>query len=495
MAKVQKYLIYARVSPRGSDFEGDTSIPMQIEYCQEFIRGQHGEVVKVVSDEFASGKDMHRPAFQGVIDELETGTVEWDCLCVYNLSRLTRAPKDMYYIMELLGSKGKRFASATEPDFDFSTLHGELLMGIITHVNQYARKISAKGTRDRMLNLARNGYWPSGRVPFGYCRRSHKDNTLYIDPRKAAIVRDIFESYAADIRPIDLMHKYPEINRAQFFRLLQDQNYIGKLEWGGLCVPGKHDAIIDPDLFQRVQEKRAEKKDGPRPKAQKYNYLLTGLVYCHCGRLMTPASANSRSGKYHYYQCTDTINCKTRVSAERLEEAALDRIRDIKPDPVAIRVACEEVERERRKYLEEEIKPSEENVRIALRTAKAEQDKLIALLVNDNLSPATLTVLDKKIGAISQEVERLTGKLAFYEDQKSQIDSASFDMAGTVISMLERLVQAANASHDPEMLKMVYKTYLDKIQNEKNEHYRFFFKFPSCSSKSNKWWAVRDSNT
>lgn len=153
---------------------------MQIEYCQEFIRGQHGEVVKVVSDEFASGKDMHRPAFQGVIDELETGTVEWDCLCVYNLSRLTRAPKDMYYIMELLGSKGKRFASATEPDFDFSTLHGELLMGIITHVNQYARKISAKGTRDRMLNLARNGYWPSGRVPFGYCRRSHKDKySLY----------------------------------------------------------------------------------------------------------------------------------------------------------------------------------------------------------------------------------------------------------------------------------------------------------------------------
>ena len=50
-----KYLIYARVSPRGSDFEGETSIPMQINYCREYVKFHGGQVVGELSDEFFSG--------------------------------------------------------------------------------------------------------------------------------------------------------------------------------------------------------------------------------------------------------------------------------------------------------------------------------------------------------------------------------------------------------------------------------------------------------
>ena len=34
-----KYLIYARVSPKGSSWDGtETSIQMQIDYCREYIK-------------------------------------------------------------------------------------------------------------------------------------------------------------------------------------------------------------------------------------------------------------------------------------------------------------------------------------------------------------------------------------------------------------------------------------------------------------------------
>ena len=39
-----KYLIYARVSERGSGFEGQTTIPMQIKICEDYIRLMGGEV-------------------------------------------------------------------------------------------------------------------------------------------------------------------------------------------------------------------------------------------------------------------------------------------------------------------------------------------------------------------------------------------------------------------------------------------------------------------
>lgn len=64
-----KYAIYARVSPKGSDFEGDTTIAMQLEICRKFVADRGGTVVRVESDEFFSGKDLKRPGFARIMDE------------------------------------------------------------------------------------------------------------------------------------------------------------------------------------------------------------------------------------------------------------------------------------------------------------------------------------------------------------------------------------------------------------------------------------------
>ena len=54
-----KYLIYARISPRGSDFDtsAENSTEMQIDYCKEHIKEKGGIVVNTVKDEFLSGKN------------------------------------------------------------------------------------------------------------------------------------------------------------------------------------------------------------------------------------------------------------------------------------------------------------------------------------------------------------------------------------------------------------------------------------------------------
>ena len=88
-----KYLIYARVSPRG-DMEAETSIQMQIDICKEYVRDQKGEVIQVLYDEFYSGKNMNRPSFKTIMEELESGKAEWDTICVYKLSGMSRSLND-----------------------------------------------------------------------------------------------------------------------------------------------------------------------------------------------------------------------------------------------------------------------------------------------------------------------------------------------------------------------------------------------------------------
>ena len=210
-----KYLIYARISPRGSDFDhsAENSTEMQIEYCKAHIKEKGGTVVRVVKDEFLSGKNLKRPGIQSILDELEHGAVEWDCLCVYNLSRLTREPRDMYQVMGILSRNNKKFLSVREPEFDFSTFQGEMLMGIITHINQYMRKQSAANVRDKMMSIAAKGLWPVGQSPYGYKRGAAKDNKLYVDPEKALIVKDIFTCCTQPCRPSfysQRCYRYPQ---------------------------------------------------------------------------------------------------------------------------------------------------------------------------------------------------------------------------------------------------------------------------------------------
>ena len=90
-----KYLIYARISPRGSTWESNEStIPLQIDACRNYVDFQSEEVHEVVEDEFQSAKDFDRPGFSRIHSELLQGTAAWDTIIVHKLDRLTRSLKD-----------------------------------------------------------------------------------------------------------------------------------------------------------------------------------------------------------------------------------------------------------------------------------------------------------------------------------------------------------------------------------------------------------------
>ncbi|WP_237203719.1 recombinase family protein [Rothia endophytica] len=114
-----------------------------------------------------------------------------------------------------------------------------------------------------------------GRAPIGYLNVTEniderKINTVQTDPERAPFVKLAFELYAsrdktfADIaeeltnrglrtRPMQRPPAGP-ISDSKIQQMLRDRYYLGEVRYKGERYPGRHEALIDEDQFNRVQE-------------------------------------------------------------------------------------------------------------------------------------------------------------------------------------------------------------------------------------------------
>ena len=91
-----------------------------------------------------------------------------------------------------------------------------------------------------------------------------------------------------------------------FFQIFKNRRYIGEYSYKDIVIPGGVPAIVDKNLFDRVQERFAKNKIAHgRPAKAECNYLLTTKLFCgKCGTLMGGESGTSHMGTtYHYYKC------------------------------------------------------------------------------------------------------------------------------------------------------------------------------------------------
>lgn len=78
--------------------------------------------------------------------------------------------------------------------------------------------------------------------------------------------------------------------------MLQNATYCGQIQFEDKIFEGKHEKIIDQELFDRVQLLLK------RERMYLHDYIFAGLIRCErCGCVIT---AELRKGKYIYYHCT-----------------------------------------------------------------------------------------------------------------------------------------------------------------------------------------------
>jgi site-specific DNA recombinase len=130
-------------------------------------------------------------------------------------------------------------------------------------------------------------------------------------------------------------------SRGALYDILQSRFYRGEITHKGASYPGQHPAIIDKDLWDKVQTQFQNNLQAPRkrPRAAGKS-LLTGLVYDAQGNRFTPSHAAKGAKRYRYYVSQTVINKAsgasdgpTRLPADELEELVLSQVQSLLQSP------------------------------------------------------------------------------------------------------------------------------------------------------------------
>lgn len=292
---MNKVAIYVRVSTTMQAEEG-YSIDEQIDKLTSYCKIKDWTVYDIYKDGGFSGGNIERPAMDRLISDAKRKM--FDTVLVYKLDRLSRSQKDtLYLIEEVFGKNDISFLSLNE-SFDTSTPFGKAMIGILSVFAQLERE----QIKERML-LGKIGRAKTGKammfskVSFGYTYDKVKDE-LVVNPAEAILVRKIFDEYLSG-RSLTKLRDYLNENKIYrgdrpwnyqgLRRILDNPVYIGMVRYRGEVYPGRHQAIIDVDDFNKTQEEIKKRQieaiefsNNPRPFRAKY--MLSGIAKCgYCG--------------------------------------------------------------------------------------------------------------------------------------------------------------------------------------------------------------------
>ncbi|WP_126248001.1 recombinase family protein [Chitinophaga rhizosphaerae] len=183
--------------------------------------------------------------------------------------------------------------------FRYATANAELL-NIRARTRRGIKRARLEG---RFINKA----------PFGY--RNGRDilgkGILILEANEAKIVRKIFSDYLSGISLLELTHSAQQmgfclVGHGCIKRVLSNCIYAGLIPFRGddgvlKYVKGIHEAIVGEQDFIIVQEKLCATRQSNLKVDREF--VLKGLLKCHCGKHMTAAWSKGRTKYYLYYQC------------------------------------------------------------------------------------------------------------------------------------------------------------------------------------------------
>ena len=481
-----KYLIYVRVSPKGSTWaSSESSLDMQVEQCRNYIRG---EPCRIVRDEFYTAKDSRRPGLQQIIAELQAGTADWDAIIVYKIDRLTRSLRDGGEIFELLMKQGKGFVSVTE-NIDMSTPVGRAMLWIIHVFAQLEREQLGERTRDKMVSIAAGGEYAPGLTPFGYMRTAKHCNTLAVDPAKAEIVREIFRCYAGGESTTELSRRL-DIRPQQITVILRNRHYLGLIHYAGMEYPGRHTAIITEDEYNAVQRRLPQHRAAPRPAAQQHVYLLSGLIKCQCGRHMTAKSAHGKTTKCFYYTCTD-INCRNSVNAVKLEKSVLKTIGENAVSPEFLNKVCDRIRALRDEWLDG-MGPESSDLDAAERLHLKERDAIDRAFLSGVVTPENQSYWNQKLSAVNIAIERIARRRNEMREA-SKIDLGVFTEAGKLAKHLKHLRDLLTNTSSDQLKREAALAHIKEIRQQSKTRFAVEMNYKS-SPNAIEWLPRKDLN-
>ncbi len=427
--------VYARVSSAGQlERDGDEdgySLPAQVEACKKVAIGRGAEVAKVYLERAESARSDNRPVLKEMMRELPALGVRY--LVVHKVDRFARNRLDDATLYQSLVGMGITLVSASENIDD--TAPGQLMHGMLaTFAEYYSNNLSAEVKKGLRQKHEKGG--TPFRPPIGYLSSQREAGGqgirgVELDPVRAPLVklafdlyvsghwslRDLGEHLAAEGLRSKGTKRYPEqaLGANRIHDMLGNPYYIGIVKYDGRSLPGRHEPLVDQEIFDRVQELLAAARvGGERPQIHEH-YLRSTVVceYCH-GRLLY-GRHRSRSGQYYeYFSCANRSARRRRVqcqssghySVAEVEAEVEQLYTSLKIEPGVkeqIRAELSQEMSNRAALIEHDAVRHERT----LKRIEAKQEKLVQLYYQDLVTVDVFQREQHKLKAESKAAQRL----------------------------------------------------------------------------------------
>lgn len=456
---------YARVST-ASD-EQFTSYEAQIEYYTNYISANPDwEFVKVYADEGISGLNTkNREGFNTMIADALAGKI--DLIVTKSVSRFARNTVDGLVTIRKLKDAGCECYFEKENIYTFDG-KGELLLTIMSSLAQEeSRSISENVTWGQRKRFA------DGKVSMPYKNflgyEKGPDGQPKVVPEEAALVQRIYDLFLSGKSPRAIARLLTEEGiptpmgkeswrDSTIKSILQNERYKGdallqkkftvdflqkkmKVNEGEVpqyYVENSHEAIISPELFERVQEEMARRRSLGRSYSGK-SLFSCRLICEDCGSYLGPKVWNS-TNKYRrtIWQCNNKFRgdhkCETpHLTEDFIKEKFLEAFNQLIPQRERLIEDCR---------LMQSLFTNCDSIDREINTLRQEVDVVVELTkryVDENSQNA----LDQgkyleRYNELVQRYEKATGRIDDLEKKRSERLARADAIGGFMFELMER---------------------------------------------------------
>ena len=320
MAEELKVAAYVRVSVESAQMQH--SLQAQKEYYQQMIENESDwKFAGIYADKGISGTRIkQRTGFCEMIKDCEAGKI--NKILVKSVSRFSRNTVDLLNIVRKLKSQNIS-VWFEEQKIDSMTEEGELMLTLIVSIAQAESESISENEKWAIRKRFEQGIGNTKRRTFGY---KWEDNQMVTIPEEAEVVKQIFSDFLGGSSYMKIVDRLTEkgittvngklFSTSAISRILRNITYTGntllqktfiqdpiskkkKMNKGELpqyFVENTHEAIIEMDTFQKVQEIFAYNKE-----AGKFPYNRTGKMYPFTKKVIC-----SRCGRHYTRQLWNT---------------------------------------------------------------------------------------------------------------------------------------------------------------------------------------------
>ena len=406
-------------------------------------------------DDGISGTTFQRPDFQRMQRMAENGEV--GTIIVKDVSRFGREQVEMGRLTQVVyPSLGITFIAIQE-NINSTTGEGMEMLPFYSIFNEWYAAQTSKKIRAVNELKASQGKRVASAVAYGYKKIEGDKEQWYIDEPAAQIVRRIFALCLAGKGPTQIarqLEKEKVLTPTAYFhsigrktsnpmpvnvygwcestveRILENQQYTGCTVNGKSTtvsykvhkvienpkeeyqiIPNTQEAIIDENVWLRVQELRKNKR---RPTKTNRKSLFSGLVFCaDCKSKLHFCAAKSLKRNQEFFRCANykdgrgscTIHFIRDVVLEMIVKEAVAGLADFVRCYESVflymqKQKCGEFQKKRQQELKLSIKSSRKRI--------ADLDKLFSRIYEDNV-----------IGKLSDE--RYSRMAAEYESEQKEL--------------------------------------------------------------------------